>query len=252
MKLTLDSESASLRLEEKGTVRDLPLYSAEAFQLLSREWVRVGWAVQYYFTFSWMGRPVLQLPEDLLRVQEAITRVRPDVIIETGVYSGGSILFYATLCEALGNGRVVGIDIRIGDETRNALMGHPLAHRIELIEGDSVAAETAAAARSLIAPGASVFVILDSHHTKAHVARELEAYAPLVTAGSSIVVTDGIMRDLADVPGGEPGWAEDNPAAAAREFAAAHPEFELGHPERPFAATYWPDGWLWRRPGLQP
>lgn len=248
MKLILDSDARTLTLEEKGGPRHLPLYSREAFALLSREWVRVGWAVQYYFTFEWLGRRILQLPEDLVRLQEAISSVRPDVIMETGIYDGGSLLFHASLCEALGKGRVVGIDIHIGEETRNALTQHRLARRIDLIEGDSTSADVIATARRLIPEGSSVMVILDSHHAKSHVAKELEAYAPMVTAGSCIVVTDGIMRDLADVPGGDPSWGEDNPAAAALEFRAAHPEFELRQPAEPTGATYWPDAWLWRKP----
>ncbi len=248
MKLILDNDTNTLTLCEKGTSRELPLYSRDAFDLVSREWVRIGWAVRYYFTFRWLGRPVLQLPDDLIRLQEAVASLRPDVVIETGVYDGGSILFHATLCEALGKGRVVGIDISVSQDTRVALQQHALAHRIDLIEGDSAAPETVAAARARIPEGASVMVILDSHHTRIHVARELEAYAPMVTGGSCIVVTDGIMRNLTDVPGGDPSWAEDNPATAALEFAAAHPEFEMRQRAWPANVTYWPDAWLWRKP----
>jgi cephalosporin hydroxylase len=254
MKLTVDGDSGSLTLEDKGNLRVVPLYSREGFELLSREWVRVGWAMRHYFTFSWLGRPILQLPEDLVRLQEVVTSLRPDVIVETGIYDGGSILFHATLCEALGNGRVIGIDKFIGEETRAALVGHPLSHRIELIEGDSTAEATVDQVRCLINPAQSVMVILDSHHTKDHVGRELKLYSPLVTPRSCIVVTDGIMRDLTDVPGGEADWAQDNPAAAALEFAAAHPEFERRQPVWPVNKsvlqqniTYWPDGWLWRK-----
>src|ERR1700749_1408742 len=110
MKLTIDNGAAILTTESAGTSREFPLYSREAFELISREWVRVGWAVNYYFTLSWFGRPILQLPEDLIRLQEVINTLRPDVILECGIYSGGSMLFHATLCEALGKGRVIGID----------------------------------------------------------------------------------------------------------------------------------------------
>ena len=248
MKLHLDRDGGILTVEEHGLFRDIPLYSQEAFELISKEWVLVGWAMQYYTTFRWLGLPILQLPDDLLRLQEVIASLRPDVIIETGVNQGGSILFHATLCEAMGNGRVVGIDIHIGEETRRALTSHALARRIHLIEGDSAAQPTAEVARRLIPEGASVMVILDSDHSKSHVARELETYAPLVTRGSCIVVTDGIMHDLAGVPGGQPSWVDDNPAAAAREFAAAHPEFEARQPGWPRNVTYFPDAWLWRKP----
>jgi len=255
LKLTIDTELRVLTTEDGGGARELPLYSREAFELVSREWVRIGWGVGYYFTQTWFGRPVLQLPEDLVRLQEVVVSLRPDVIIETGIYSGGSLLFHATLCEALGKGRVIGIDKHIPEETRLALTGHRLAHRIETIEGDSIAPSTVDAVHRLVRPGESVLVILDSHHSKAHVAGELRAYAPLVTPGSYIVAADGIMRDLTDVPGGEPGWSHDNPAAAALEFAAEHPEFGLSQPKWPFNRstlerniTYWPDGWLRRMP----
>jgi cephalosporin hydroxylase len=202
MKLTIDTESGTLTTECGRSVWTMPLYTREAFEMLSREWVRVGWAVQYYFTFTWLGRPVLQLPEDLVRLQEVVVSLRPDVIVETGIYDGGSLLFHATLCEALGKGRVVGIDKHISGDTRDAITRHRLAQRINMIEGNSVAPETVRAVLDLTRQGESVMVILDSHHSKEHVANELAAYAPLVTPGSCIVVTDGIMRDLADVPGG--------------------------------------------------
>lgn len=254
MKLTVDTDRGTLTSVCEGTVREVPLYSREAFEALSREWIRVGWAVQYYFTFTWLGRPVLQLPEDLVRLQEVIVTLQPDVIVETGIYDGGSLLFHATICEALDKGRIIGIDKHISEETRSALGHHRLAHRIEMIEGDSSAEDTVAKVRALIGAAESVMVLLDSHHTKDHVARELLAYAPFVTPGSCIVVTDGVMRDLADVPGGEPAWVHDNPAAAALEFAGAHPDFELCQPAWKFNrspleqnTTYWPDGWLWRK-----
>lgn len=232
----------------------MPLYSREAFEMLSREWVRVGWALAYYYTFTWCGQAVLQLPEDLVRFQEVVASLRPAVIIETGIHLGGSLLFHATLCETLGNGTVIGIDREIGADTRAALTDHRLSRRIALIEGESASPETLAAVRTLVGKSEPVLVILDSDHSCAHVSRELEAYAPLVTPGSCIIATDGVMRDLADVPGGEPAWAEDNPAAAARHFLAAHPEFEMRAPpwrmhRSPLQenVTYWPDGWLWRK-----
>ena len=254
MKLTIDTGSGVLTTEHSGICRDVPLYSREAFEVISREWVRTGWAVNYYFTLSWFGRPILQLPEDLLRLQEVVNALQPDVIIESGIYGGGSLLFHATLCEALGRGRIIGIDKHIPEDTRRAIAQHRLAHRIEMIEGDSVAPATVAKVRSLVKADEAVLVILDSHHSKEHVAAELRAYAPLVTPGSYIVAADGIMRDLTDVPGGDPAWSCDNPAAAALEFASAHPEFEMRQPHWPFNQstlerniTYWPDGWLWKK-----
>jgi cephalosporin hydroxylase len=254
MKFTIDTEARSLHIERAEGPQELPLYGREAFELLSREWVRTGWSLGYYFTFTWLGRPVLQLPEDLVRLQEVLAAVQPDVIIETGIYNGGSLLFHATICEALGKGRVIGIDKHIDEGTRCSLTTHRLAPRIELVEGNSTGAETVARVRSMVRPEETVLVILDSNHTKEHVAGELESYAPFVTPGSCIVAADGIMRDLADVPGGDLSWVNDNPGEAAREFASRHPEFEMNQPAWPFNrselqknVTYWPDGWLWRK-----
>ena len=252
--LTLDTASQRLRISENGVERDLPLYSAEAFEAVSREWVRIGWSLRYYHTFSWMGRPILQLPEDLVRMQEVVCQLQPDLIIETGVHDGGSLLFYASLCETMGKGRVLGIDIHIPDATRAGLLQHRLSHRITVEEGSSIAPEITASVSQKVRPGETVMVVLDSHHSQEHVAAELEAYAPLVTPGSCIVATDGIMRDLSDVPGGIAEWTGNNPSAAALAFAANHPEFELRQPawrtngsSLTQNITYWPDAWLWRK-----
>ena len=256
MKFTFDTDAGILTTESSNAQpRELPLYGREAFEILSREWVRCGWALHYYYTMTWFGRPILQLPEDLVRLQEVLVALQPDVIIETGICFGGSLLFHATICESLRRGRVIGIDLHIPEETRAAVMNHRLSHRIRMIEGDAIAPETVEKVRAQVRPGETVMVILDSNHTKAHVAGELEAYSPLVTPGSCIVAADGIMRDLTDVPGGDPEWSRDNPAEAAKEFLAGHPEFEMRQPAWPYNKstleaniTYWPDGWLWRKP----
>lgn len=233
-----------------------PLESAEAFRLISRAWVRCGWDTKYVYSFSWMGRPVIQLPEDMLRIQEVIYRVKPDVIIETGVAHGGSLIFYASLFEAMGRGRVIGIDIEIRPHNRAAIEAHEMFPRITLVEGSSVAPEIVAQVGALVAPGETVLVLLDSNHTKAHVLAELEAYGPFVTPGSYIVATDGIMKEVVGAPRTSPDWSWNNPLDAAAEFAASHPEFVLEEPMFPFnegvvteRVTYWPKGFLKRVEG---
>jgi cephalosporin hydroxylase len=252
-KLSLDTETNILTVDDAGQIRILDLYSKEAFETISRQWVRVGWSQKYQYTFSWMGRPVIQLPEDMIRMQEAIFQVKPDVIIETGVAHGGSLIFYSSLCKALERGRVIGVDIEIRPSNRVAIETHPLNDRITLIEGSSTAPKILAAVGSLVSPGETVMVILDSNHSYAHVFEELEAYAKLVTKGSYIVATDGIMGDLSDVPRGTPGWLTDNPAIAARDFAARNPEFVIEQPAWLFNesaleknVTHWPGAWLKR------
>lgn len=254
MKLTIDTDARTLSIDTHGKTETMPLYGKRAFELLSEQWIKVGWNEKYAYSFTWMGRPVIQLPEDMLRTQEVIYKVKPDVVVETGVAHGGSLIYYASLCTAMGKGRVIGVDIEIRAHNRAAIEAHEMSHLITLIEGDSTAAATVDRVRSAIRPGERVLVILDSNHTKDHVARELVAYHSLVSAGSYIVATDGIMKDLHDVPRGDGTWVDDHPTAAAAEFAAAHPEFVLEQPPWPFNestlsenVTYWPGAWLRRR-----
>ncbi len=253
MKLQIDTDANVLRCDVNGEITDINLYSDEAFKILSQLWLKVGWNQKYGYSFSWFGRPIIQLPEDIIRIQEVIYRVKPDVIIETGVAHGGSLIFYASLCKAMGRGRIVGVDIEIRPSNRAAIEAHELASYISLIIGSSTDPAIIGQIQSLIKPTESVLVILDSNHTKQHVANELVAYTPLVTPNSYIVATDGIMRDLYDTPRGEPGWKQDNPAAAALEFAQSNPEFVLEQPIWPFNEstlnenlTHWPSAWLGR------
>ncbi len=255
MKLIIDTEAATLTVEESGNRQTHGLYTKEAFELLSLQWLRVGWSLRQYMTFTWQGLPVLQLPEDLLRLQEAVHRIRPTLIVETGVCRGGSLLFSATLCKAADRGRVVGIDRHIPAQVRSAIESHALSPLIRLIEGDSVSTAVVAEVAGLVEEDDTVLVILDSDHAQEHVLAELERYSRFVTPGSYVVAADGIMRDLADVPGGSAEWAFDNPFAAATEFLERNPEFERAPPPWPHReseltenVSYWPGGWLRRRP----
>jgi cephalosporin hydroxylase len=254
MKLTIDTEQQSLSVDSATGTEMLPLYSKEAFEVLSAYWVKIGWNEKYPYTFSWLGRPVIQLPEDMIRIQEVLYRVKPDVVIETGVAHGGSLIYYASLFAAMGRGRVVGVDIEIRQENRRAIEKHELSRFITLIEGDSAAADVVDRVRSHLREGDHVMVILDSNHSRAHVLRELEAYHSMVTPGSYLVATDGVMKDLWDVPRGQPEWNGDNPSAAALEFSRTHPQFIVEQPAWPFResaltnnVTYWPNAWLRRK-----
>lgn len=253
MKIIIDTTGQTLTVEEEGNTRQIGLYTKEAFDILSHQWVKVGWDQKYSYTFSWFGRPIIQLPEDMVRLQEVLYRVKPDVIIETGVAHGGSLIYYASLCKAMGKGRVIGVDIVIRPHNREAIEAHELASYITLVEGDSVAESVVGQVKAQLKPGETVLVLLDSCHTKQHVLSELEAYHALVTPGSYIVATDGVMKDLTDVPRGDPDWTWDNPTAAAAEFVARHPEFVLEQPAWPFNEsaltdniTHWPGAYLRR------
>jgi len=254
VKLTIDNDNDLLLVEDQGEVRSMDLYSREAFDLASHEWVRLGWQMKYSYTFAWMGRPIIQLPEDMLRTQEVIYRIKPDVIVETGIAHGGSLIYYASLCKAMGKGRIIGVDIEIRPHNREAIEAHELYDMITMIEGDSAGDDVVRQVDELVGDAQTVLVILDSNHTRAHVAAELEAYHHLVTPGSYIVATDGIMKWVYDGPRGERGWKEDNPATAAHDFVAAHPEFEIEQPQWPFNEsdlgtniTHWPDAWIRRK-----
>lgn len=126
----------------KPKKEELSLYSKEAFEILSKEWVKVGWNEKYTYTFSWFGRPIIQMPEDMIRIQELIYKLKPDVIVETGVAHGGSLIYYASICRAIGKGRVVGVDIEIRPHNRNSIEEHELYPLITLIEGSSVEEST--------------------------------------------------------------------------------------------------------------
>jgi len=249
MRVIIDTENNRLEVDRNS----LDLYSDEAFRLLSDLWLKVGWNQKYTYTFSWLGVPVIQLPEDVMRYQEAVFALKPDVIIETGVAHGGSAILSASLCKLIGKGRVIAIDIEIRPHNRKRIEAHPLFELITLIEGSSTAPEIVAQVRSLIKPGETVMVVLDSDHSYGHVMNELQSYAPLVTPGSWIIATDGVMRDLEDAPRGKIGWRTDNPANAANDFAKANPSFRLQEPVWPFNEstltgniTHWPDAWLRR------
>ena len=254
MKITIDTTDGTLTTTSDGNTVKHRLYSKESFELLSKQWVKVGWSLQYYLTFSWMGRPILQLPEDLLRLQEVLFALRPEIIIETGVYRGGSLMFLATICNTLGRGRVIGIDINIPNDVELAIQEHLLSKKIELIKGNSVDKSVLDQVAQKISGAAPIVIILDSNHSRQHVNDELTAYARFMTPGSYFVVTDGVMRDLSDVPGGNPDWIEDNPCSAIHDFLSVHPEFELVEPVKPFnegevreTPTYWPKAWLRRK-----
>lgn len=237
-----------------GQVRQLPFASAEAFREVSKAWLRVGWDTKYVYGFTWLGRPIIQLPDDMIRLQEVIYRLRPDVIVETGIAHGGSLIYSASLCQMIGKGRVIGVDIEIRPHNRQAIEAHPLSSYITMFEGSSTATETVLKVREQIRPGESVIVLLDSCHTRDHVLAELEAYGPMITKGSYIVAMDGIMQDVVGAPRTSPDWTTNNPQFAVKDFLAKHPEFALEEP--PFAfneglvtdrVTYWPNAFLTRR-----
>ena len=253
--LTIDEAHGRVVVQHAdGSAEEHNFDTPEAFEAVSAAWLRCGWDAKYVYGFTWLGRPVIQLPEDMIRIQEVIWRLRPDVIIETGVAHGGSLIFYASLFEAMGHGRVIGIDVDIRQPNRTAIEAHSLAARIMLIEGSSTAPSTLAAVRHTVAAGENVLIVLDSNHSRAHVEAELDLYAPLVSSGSYIIACDGIMAQLAGAPRTAPDWTWNNPIAAVDAFLARNTDFVLEEPAFPFnegavrnRVTYWPKSFLKRR-----
>jgi len=253
MKLVIDTAARTLQRQDEGSETTVGLFTKEAFEAISLEWVRVGFSLAYYHTFTWFGLPILQLPQDLIRLQEVIYQLKPQVIVETGVFHGGSMLFYASILEALGQGRVIGIDVEMIPSVRQKIEAHRLSPRISLIEGSSKDPSIAERVKQAVGSAAPVMVMLDSDHSRQHVAAELELYAPLVTIGSWLVAADGIMKDISDVPRASPEWKTDNPFEAAGEFASRHPEFVRAQPKWPYSespitedVTFFSDGWFQR------
>lgn len=213
----------------------------------ARAWLSELTRRRYVYNFTWLGRPVIQLPQDLLAVQEIIWRVKPDLIVETGVAHGGSLIHSASVLEMLGGDRlVVGVDVDIRAHNRREIEAHPLAPRIRLIEGSSTDTAVAAAVRDFARGQRAVMVMLDSDHTHAHVLRELELYAPLVTRGSYLIVFDTLIEDLPDdLFPGRPWGKGNNPKTAVQEFLKTTPRFAIddGIPGK-LLLTCAPEGYL--------
>jgi len=248
--LAIDLEKSNIIVDGNRT---LPLESAEAFSAISKAWLRAGWDTKYVYGFTWMGRPIIQLPDDLIRIQELIYMVKPDVIIETGIAHGGSLIFYASLFKAMGKGRVIGVDIEIRPHNRKAIEAHEMFDRISMVEGSSIDPAIVEKVKSRIQPGERVLVVLDSNHTREHVLGELKAYGDLVNPGSYILACDGIMGDLEGAPRSRPDWGENNPKAAAEEFVKIDDRFVIEEPGFPFneglvkeRVTYWPGAYVRR------
>ena len=222
------------------------LYSRDGLDMLSNLWIKAAAEHRMMYEVSWLGRPVIQFPMDIVAVQELLWKVRPDVVVETGVAHGGSLVLSASILQLIGTGKVVGVDIEIRKHNRAAIEAHPLAHRIELIEGSSVDEGTMTAVRRAVGDAKTVLVFLDSNHSAAHVFRELELYGALVTPGSYLVAHDGAQAWVSEIPRGKAEWCEDNPLVAIHRYLAEHPEFTNEPHWTRLGITSSPGGWLRR------
>jgi cephalosporin hydroxylase len=214
---------------------------------LSRRFFDHASRYKYSYHFEWLGRPIVQFPQDIVAMQEIIWRTKPDLIVETGVAHGGSLVFYASMLELLGgDGRVVGIDVEIRPHNRIAIEGHPLGRRITLIEGSSTDPAVVRQAVEAAQGRSRVLVALDSNHTHDHVLRELELYSPLVTRGSYLVVFDTVVEDMpADFFPDRPWDHGNNPKTAVHEFLLSNDRFRIDKLiEGKLLITTSPDGYL--------
>ena len=229
--------------EKNDKLRD----SAAAFMESSLE-------PQYSYNFSWMGRPIIQYPQDIIAMQEIIWSVQPDLIIETGIAHGGSLIFSASMLElnaACGgpqNAEVLGIDIDIREHNRKAVEDHPMSKRITMIQGSSIAPDIIANVKEHAANKERVLVCLDSNHTHEHVLAELEAYAQLTSKGSYCVVFDTIVEDTADqCPSDRPWGKGNNPKTAVWKYLETHPEFKIDREiDNKLLISVAPEGYLKR------
>jgi cephalosporin hydroxylase len=186
---------------------------------------------QYSYNFSWMGRPIIQYPQDMIAMQELIWEIQPDLIIETGVAHGGSLVYYASLLELIGNGEVLGIDIDIRRHNRQEIEKHPMFKRIKLVQGSSVDKETLNKVKEYTEAKEKIIVCLDSNHTHDHVLKELELYSPFVSVNSYLVVFDTIVEFL---PNGyfsqeRPWGIGNNPYTAVEAFLSSNKNFAVDH-----------------------
>ena len=251
--IKVDEKNGLVIVEDEKGVSTYDIGSPEAFHILSKIWLRSGWDVKHIYTFTWLGRPIIQLPEDMFRIQEVIYRIKPDVIIETGIAHGGSFVFYASLCKAIGRGRVISIDIEIRPHNRKAIEEHELFEYVTLVEGNSIDEQIVNRVKAMVKPEERIFIVLDSNHSRQHVLDELNAYSNLVSVDSYIVACDGIMEYLVGAPRTKEDWSWNNPKAAADEFARTHDNFIIEEPKFSFnegliteRVTYWPNAFLRR------
>ncbi|MDO9318882.1 MAG: cephalosporin hydroxylase family protein [Gammaproteobacteria bacterium] len=233
-------------------------------QALSRNWTQEVARHKWSYNFRWMDRPAIQFPNDAWAMQELIWRVKPDLIIESGIAHGGSLIYYASLmamldmCDAVEAGvscdpkqtkrKVIGLDIDIRDHNRLAIEQHPMSNWIQMIQGSSTAPDTVSQVKNIAKNYKRILVSLDSNHTHGHVLAELEAYAPLVTTGSYCVVFDTIIEEMpAELSIDRPWGPGDNPKTAVWKYLQSHPEFEIDKCiQHKLLITVAPDGYLKR------
>lgn len=230
------------------------LANDQGVQELSRTWSQETNRNGYTYNFEWLGRPIIQYPQDIMAMQELIWQVQPDLIVEMGIAHGGSLIFFASMlelnatCGGPVDARVLGVDIDIRQHNRKAIEEHPMARRISMIEGSSIDPNTIEQVKSGTEGKKKILVCLDSNHTHDHVLAELEAYAPLTSVDSYCVVFDTLIQDMPAEMFGDRDWGPgDNPKTAVWDYLKTHPEFEIDKSiDHKLLISVAPDGYLKR------
>ena len=246
MKNYIAKAGSKLTLDSAGESTTVSMYSKEGLDFLSNLWIKAAAEHKIMYEPTWLGRPIIQFSNDIVAIQELLYSIKPDVVIETGVAHGGSLILSASILHLIGKGKVIGVDIEIRPDNRRAIEEHFLSRKIELIEGSSIEDYTVAAVRKSVGSAETVIVFLDSNHSEHHVLKELELYAPFVSPNSYIVAHDGAQGWVWEIPRGKPGWKVDNPLKAIEKFLVKHPEFTNDPGPTRFGITSSPEGWLRR------
>ena len=226
--------------------KEVDIYSEEGYKLMAELWLKTACQHRLMYEPTWLGIPIIQLPNDIVMMQELIWKVRPDVVVETGIAHGGSAILYASILDLIGKGKVIGIDIEIRKYNRVAINSHPLSKRIHLIEGSSIDTNIVKQVKSMIKKNDKVLVTFDSNHSYQHVLSEMELYSELVSEDSYMVVMDGAQGLVWDIPDGKKEWKEDNPLLAIEDFLKCHPEWEEDPYYTRLGVTSVPKGFLKR------
>ncbi len=236
-----------IKFHENRKIRINVMGEKQGLATISKDWFLKSSDVSYSYNFDWLGLPIIQFPQDIVAMQEIIWKTNPDIIIETGVARGGSLILSASILHLLnGSGHVIGVDIDIRQHNREAIENHPLAHRISLIQGSSIDQNVIDQVKQFIKPGTRVMVILDSNHTHDHVLKELELYSSLVSKDCYLVVMDTVIDDMPEDYFPDRPWGKgDNPKTAVHEFLKKSDRFEIDTSiHNKLLITVAPDGYL--------
>lgn len=234
---------------QKNKTKIAEMAEDNSLKEVTKEWFNKSSKYEYSYHFTWLGRPIIQFPQDIVALQEIIWQVKPDLIIETGIAHGGSLILSASILELIGGeGTVLGIDIDIRKHNREVIENHPMFKRIDLIEGSSISGETFEKVKSVAEGKNKILVILDSNHTHAHVAEELKMYSPLVSVGSYCIVFDTVIEDMPEDSFPDRPWGKGNNAkTAVWEFLKSNDNFIIDKEiENKLLITVAPEGYLRR------